>query len=1097
MIRFLFGKPGTGKTHEVYEGIRREITGGKRRVFLIVPEQQVYSAEASFLSSLPPEAGQRFSVVSFSRLCDLVADKYGGRTACTLTKAAKSLLMWRNLRELRGLMEAFTAPDGDDTSLCRLMLDEANELAVNAIDPVVLEKAAERLDHDSPLYHKLRDISLAAASYDRLVREVCGDAPSDRMIRTAEKIRRHGFFRDASVWIDSFTSYTAEEYALLRPIFEQADSVTVTISAGSRDVDRLLFRSVRDTVVRLTRLCEDAGVSFEDVVLTDCRRTDSETLRYLEAHLWDFSLTPDRRKTPADLADGPIRLISAPNMYEEARAAALHIGELRARGIPYGEIAVVVRDTAEWRHVLDAALETAHVPFFLSERTGLSDKPAARLLLSALRCIRRGYLTGDVISLAKTGLCGVGLKDLDAFCDYLETWRISGRRMKEGPWSMNPDGYQTDRSSRGTAILTAANRVRDRIIPPLLRLEDALKSAESTEEQCRALYAYLTELSVSRQMSDNAKTLLSGGHAKEAGELVRLWSFIVQALADLSTCIPAEEGALTLDDLSAALSLLFDETDIGSVPGRHDCVTVGSASTVRLENVQAVLLLGLCEGEFPRSVTDQGLLSEQDKASLETLGIEFDARADKLTSEELLYVYRAVTKASGRVLLFTHEGTPDNTQKSPSIAYTRVRWLFPDLVPLKFREADLDVDVGDAPRYDPPADDVLKKSFVRSFMEEPLKLSHSSLQKYARCPYSYFGGHILKIREKAEARINNLSSGKFLHYVMENYLRESLAGGQTVRSLTDDELRTVTDRIMTDYIRFLGEDAETDGRVLHLFARLRTLALVLVTSVQRELEQGSFSVAGLEMDVGGHRASAPQPLRIKVELDGGDGQDDFSAPLPTFASALSGRADDGLFSLPLLRKKSIIVSMDGRADRVDYYRDGKTVYIRVVDYKSSERAFSEKKVFSEPDFQLLLYLFTLCAPANRRLFADENGMEPDSVLPAEVMYISPSVDTITGVISPSRSGLIVDLPEVLGAASAGPELAFLPDVVRKRNGQIECKALCSLDHMKELEPLICELISDITRSIFSGHAERTPGPDACRFCTLNETCPIACRSKPY
>ena len=84
-------------------------------------------------------------------------------------------------------------------------------------------------------------------------------------------------------------------------------------------------------------------------------------------------------------------------------------------------------------------------------------------------------------------------------------------------------------------------------------------------------------------------------------------------------------GASSADELSAALELYFEETDMGAVPARHDCVTVGSAATLRLENMAAVLVLGLCEGEFPQPVTDTGLLTEQDKQTLENFGIEFTA----------------------------------------------------------------------------------------------------------------------------------------------------------------------------------------------------------------------------------------------------------------------------------------------------------------------------------------------------------------------------------------------------------------------------------------------------------------------------------------
>ena len=101
MIRFLFGRPDSGKTYHVLESVKAHIAR-KERAYLIVPEQEVYSCERDFLSSLPSDAGRFFEIVSFSRLCEQITGRYGGRTLHTLTAGMRSLLMWQNLRELQG-----------------------------------------------------------------------------------------------------------------------------------------------------------------------------------------------------------------------------------------------------------------------------------------------------------------------------------------------------------------------------------------------------------------------------------------------------------------------------------------------------------------------------------------------------------------------------------------------------------------------------------------------------------------------------------------------------------------------------------------------------------------------------------------------------------------------------------------------------------------------------------------------------------------------------------------------------------------------------------------------------------------------------------
>ena len=1058
MINFLFGRPGSGKTYTVIRDIKDRLTRGESRLFLIVPEQQAFSAERDILSVLPPDTGDRLTILSFSRLCDTVADLYGGRTQHTVTRAMKSLLMWENLRELKGILETYAHAAATDGSLCQKMLHAAEELKINAVRPDMLEAAAEQLEHTSPLYGKLRDLALVSASYDGLISEVYGENPADRMLRAAEQIEAFEYFKGATVYIDSFTSFTAQEYAILRPLLRQAARVTVTFACGGRYESEPQFESMKDAVSRLTRLCEDGGVDFEDTILKGCYRSMAEELIALEQELWAFDLTPDKLALPAEADRGHIRTVVCPTPYDEAKAAALHILELVQSGISYGEIAVVVRDTATWDGVLDAALEQYRIPYFLSDRTDLNEKPAARLLLTALRCVARRWQIEDIMTLCKTGLLGLETRDLDCFAEYTDTWRLTGRRMTENGWSMNPDGYTVEISPRAMSILQAANRVRDAVMTPLLSLESKLKGATSVTEQCRALYEYLCDLGVRAQLSAQAEEYLTLGQVREAGEHVRLWSFLTEMLATVATVMKDAEP-LSPDELCTALSLVFADTDIGSIPAHHDCVTVGSAATLRVDNIKAMLVLGLCEGEFPQSVKDDGLLTEQDKETLQNLGIELDSRASRLNADELLYVWRAFTKPSDTLILSHSLQSPDGQARSPSVAFSRIRYLFPYVKPTTFRSSLLgNTNVG---KFRTPTEDTVSKPTARRLLGDEIWLSQSRLQTYARCPYSYYGAHILRLREKTEATFDHLGAGVFLHHVMEQYLRAALDEQNRLKPMTEEEVPAVADAIILAYMEELCGDISQNGRLLHLFDRLRQVALALIISIQAELAQSAFSIAGLEWDTHGYKPGDPSPLRLQLR--------DTDAP----------------------EGDPVRILLGGRIDRVDLYRaeDGETVYVRVVDYKSSAHEFSPKSITHSMDVQLLLYLFTLCSPENKALFAGAEGQSPARVLPASAVYMSPDESDRNGTIKVNRTGLILEEPAILKAVDSGDDATYLPSVKRLKSG-FSGKGLYSGERIAELETELKEAILHTAATMYGGCASRTPSKDACRYCRMKIACGV-------
>ncbi len=1077
MIRFLVGRTGCGKTYTVTQEIKALMAQKKENVFLFVPEQQHFSAERELYAGLSTDDAKRLSILSFTRLCDVMEDTYGGRAMTHISKATSALLMWQNLRMLNGLLQTYGGNCQTDISLTKKMLETVNELSSNGITTPQLEKVCQGLEKQSPLYAKLKDISMISSTYGLLLQDICGSNPSDRMLRCANAVKEHDFFKGASIYIDSFTSFTMQEYAVLEQMFTQANEVVITLSMDAPMGHEPQFESVRDTYEKLFAMANHQNLSCKTELLTTQHRIAPKELLCLEASLWDFTAKPYGENIPAE-ERGHIHLLTAPTPYDEAEAVALHILEMEQQGIALGDMAIVVRDASQWKGILDAVLEQYHIPYFLSERTDLNTKPAARLLLLALRCISRGWQREDILSLCKTGLCNIDPRDLDYFEEYVHTWRISGKRMTEA-WSMNPDGYTTHLSARGERILEAANRIRETIMTPLLELDISLKASKTPTEQCKAIYTYLNRLSVKQQLASHAEMLVGIGRIREAEENVRLWSFLTETLATISSTLPEDALPLRTEELAQVLSLIFAETDIGSVPARHDCVTIGSANILRVDHIAVSFVMGLCEGEFPSGAHTTGLLSEQDRGILKDNGIILDAREEKMMAEELLYVYRAMTKPTAHLYLSHSLSQIDGQKLSPSAAFGRITYLFPYIDVLDYQPHYIHTSTASA--YTPPTQERIAPIQVREILGDRIWLSQSKIQRYAHCPYSYFGTHILKLRPQKQATWDNNTSGTFLHHVMEHFLRNSLDENGKILPLDEKQIQETADQIILAYIEDICGDIELNGRLQHTFARLRAIALVLLYSIVNELKQSTFSPVGFEWDTHGFKPTDPSPLVL---------------PLAEYPDAV---VDDPL-PTGIHQSQPIQLMLGGVVDRVDVYRsdDGKRAYIRVIDYKSSKHDFSQRSLTEDMDIQLLLYLFTLCSPNNRKFFADKDGNIPEAVLPAQAMYISPQEDNNKGKITPLRTGMILHDLEILRAASQNIDTEFLPTgISRDKNGDLKGKALYSQDEVADLESILHQVVLEQASAMYGGDAKRTPTPQGCNYCSLRDGCPVAAEKPSY
>lgn len=1014
MLKLICGPSGAGKTEHLTKCIEADITSGVRSL-LLIPEQQAYISERDLAARLPKNAGLYFEVVSFSGLAEKVFCEYGGVTAESVNGAVSSLLMWHTLTTLSPLLQQYGKSAEGDLTLTNLMLSAIAEMRSGGVSAQALEDAAAQMEDGSALQKKLSDLALIDATYHAKIEECFGSDPSDKLLRLSSLLQAHRYFENRNVYIDSFTSFTVPEYAVLLQILKQASSVTVSLCTDGASSKLPHFLSVGDTARQLARLADHADVTLESITLPASEAKKPQALEILAENLWRFSAT---QKSLSH--DTSVRLSIAANIYEEAEAAALQICELVLGGMRYGDIAVVVRDLDAYRGILDAALERHGIPYFFSERTDLSSKPIFRLILSALRAVSRNWRQSDVIALLKTGLCGTSLRDAAMFEEYVETWHIGGRRFLDDVWSMNPDGLTTERSPRAEEILDAANRVRRQLMLPLSTLAASLRLSRRLEDRCRALYDYLTAINLPAMLASRAKEELALGQVREASESLRLYSTMLETLTTLCRLLPDCE--ISIENFIAALTLVFGNADLGSVPTTQDSVVIGSADTLRVENVRASILLGLCEGEFPRAVSDDGILTEADKEALEEYGVILQSRERLRSSEELFYVYRAVSKPSEFLSLMTYAKQTDGSARTPSLAFNRVAFLLdkkPEVI-----------DFGEIRRARAlPTDEDLEKSLRAPAVTEhvALRLSQSKIQAFVLCPYRYFSTYGLKLRERKDSQPNYADDGTFLHYVFEHFLRASLNGAGKLELPSPEEVEPLADRIIADYV---GEvcpfPAESmDNRLLHIYARLRRLALKMLHEILGEIRTGLFVPTYFEKGIGMREEDSLPPVRL------------------TLANGSS-------------------VLLNGKIDRVDIYENDGRLYFRVVDYKSGKHTFSLDEVRSGMDIQLILYLFAL------------SGAMPGST-PAGAAYLFASSEK--GVTEIKRSGLLLDDDAVSSAINGSGDAPYTKGLTKQ-----------TFEEMQQLQSEMQAAVRSVAERILSGEAQKTPSEKACAFCPVRADC---------
>ncbi len=1055
MIRFIYGASGSGKTHAIFEQLSHDPSSA----ILLVPEQQTVLAERESLDRLPPAAQLEFEVLNFTRLCNRVFRLYGGLSYHYITPAMKSLFMWRTLRELSPLLEEYGAA-GSELSLTDVMLSGVEELSASGVTSDALEAAANKLGNGG-LRAKLRDLSLISAAYKNLVSQSFDDKEND-LAKLCDILKKHKFFKGKRVFIDSFTSFTAPEYAVLEQIFSQADEVTVALGCDSPSSTLICFESICDTAKRLASLAERLGRPTDRVYLTGNFRAQNAEIASLSVDVWRArgeACVPENER-------GNVRLIECRDPYDEADAVVAIIKRELMRGLRCREIAVVARDSSRYNGILDAALEAAEIPYFMSQPTDLSVSPVMTLILSALRIKYLGFRAEDVLTHLKTGIYPLPIRDIDMFEEYVTTWGISGRRFTEAAWSMNPDGYTDRRSPRADAILTAANRVRELLLTSLDTLFARLDAAECVRDMCAALWGYVEQSRLSERLSELAERAISRGDRRAAADALAVYDVIVAMLDDLAGALGDEK--LTVEELYRACLICVSSASSGAIPTGYDEVTVGSASLLRVSGIRCAVLVGLNEGEFPAKVSESGIFSDADRASLAELGLELGRGNVGRAAEELLFVNRAMSLPSERLYCLYCSNGADGGRLRPSMAVSRLRSFLDYLPSERFAEEDptdaiytrsvaaerlstlpdsarlaVLTELGEraVPVVSEPSCSVSAET-MSELLGERMSMTQSKLERYVSCNFAYFCEELLGLRPESRAEVDYSVSGSFIHTVLENFMRRAV----TEDGLADIDVGAAVDTVINELIAGIStEEQRKSNRLKHLFLRLRRLSLLMISSLKHEFELCRFRPEFFELKIG---RGGVDPLTIRLS----DGSS---------------------------------VSLRGVVDRVDVWRQDGEVYLRVVDYKTGAKKFSLDDIKSGLNLQLLVYLFSLCRVGK---FAEECGCEAGKApIPASASYLSAHVSAKSYAGLPGaeralsdaeasidRSGVYLAEKDVLDALGVDP-----------KSGLLDREGIDSL--RAELE----STVADIAQALRSGRADAEPhigSSSPCDYCKFASVC---------
>ena len=447
------------------------------------------------------------------------------------------------------------------------------------------------------------------------------------------------------VFAYGFEDLTGAQWALLEALAGRAD-VTVSLPY---EPGRAVFASLERTAGDLARLADGR---IEE--LAPQRWYRAEALAHLERTLFT-----ERHETPPAI-EGAVHFLEGAGSRGALELVADEILALLRAGKPAEGIAVIAPNVERRRAALETVFGAFGIPYALEGTMPLGRTPFGHALLGLLRFVSLSGKRRDLFAFLRSRYSGLPRHRVD----FLEG-RLRGRAVS--------DPARVEEESQ---------KLLGHSLPAL----DDLRSAASVLEGTRAL---------GRSMLRHAYGL----EAPPTSDRARLDLRAHEAIGELVSELEEWQGfgePVGSDQLVSALERSPVRLGRSGEPGRVAVLDLLRARTRRFD---AVFVLGLEEGVFPRRAVETPFLPDELRRELEQRGRRL-ARPDPVARDRYLF-YTACTRP-WELLVLVRESADDEgrpREASPFFDEVRSRFETADVERWTRRRplSDLTWDVGKAP----------------------------------------------------------------------------------------------------------------------------------------------------------------------------------------------------------------------------------------------------------------------------------------------------------------------------------------------------------------------------------------------------------------
>lgn len=1005
-FRFITGRSGANKSGWILEEVKESLIKEPKGVpiYYIVPEQMTFQQEKALYSDPDIQGSIRAQVVSFSRLAWRILQETGGATKKYISSIGVQMMLRKIIEEKQGEWQTFQKALEKQGFLEQLE-QMITEFKRYEITPEGLKMYLSHMDQfvhkehgEEALISKLTDLLYI---YEKLTVALADHYMDgeDQLRLLAEKIIDCNLLDDAIIYIDGFHSFTPIELSVIEALMKKCRDVTIslTVEPPEQEVSELsLFHQTTETYHVLLQLAEENEIKTDPPVrlAPDEKWKKNSPFAHLEKYF-------DTRPAKVYEGDIPIQIAEAYHPRAEVEGVAQEILRLvREENYRFRDIAIFIRETNPYHDLIQTIFSDYDLPVFVDEKRSMLHHSLIEFIRSALDVVEGNWRYDAVFRVLKTGFIPSGdgkypltPDAIDELENYVLEYGIRSREtwLGEDEWKFQrfrgfDQQVQTDEEKN---VQKRINAYRKQVTQAFGPFDEQLREAKTVIERCTAIYMLLEAVGAPARLEKMRNDYDEAGKIEKGREQEQVWNAVIQLFDEMVEMAGEEEMSLSV--FRSVLDSGLETLKFSHVPPTLDHVIVGTIDRSRVSGVKCAFLLGVNEGTWPMKPDSDGLITEVEREHLKDHGLQLADTAKRQLLDDWFYMYLAFTAATDRMMVSYPISNEEGNAKMPSQLIKRMEEIFPKCedrllfqdaeeslaaerfitTPEKTRAAltaQLSRYVKGYPMQDvwwhvlnwyiekePKGENTyhilqslfyenkpksLSEKTIQQIFPKTVKASVSRLETYFRCSYQYFAKYSLGLNERKTYKLDAPDIGQLFHEALKMITEWVQEEGKDFTVLTQEDSDQYAKKAVSVLAPVLqNQILHSSNRYQYIQKKLEEVIAKAAFILSEQARRSEFSPVGLEIGFGEKEKLPP----LVVPLENG-------------------------YEL-MLR---------GRIDRVDQAKLNDQLFLRIIDYKSSEKDLNLVEVYYGLALQMLAYLDVVLSYSEEWL-----GMKAS---PAGVLY---------------------------------------------------------------------------------------------------------------